>query len=296
MKKLLFFLLGCISCIGLSFYQNKTTVEAVDALALFKENFVGEFDNFQQCWQENTKTDNHRITIEHKHKHFHSAMRVTDMPNVYTITHYNGDDTTKIMGQRSVKITQGTGANELIMTIFDQKDPSKVFETVKWQLKDGKFEGKQDNSSNIWQLSKEGFFVLNDKSFSNASNVPYRLLKCRFFKGWIELPMDNVKKDSVYHYANLRIHDQGGHAQLKMPDGKLVNYSVELTQLIFGKNLPIMKLAVYEMPENQLEYNSHSISYTWTNPEAKRLGINLRKLISGWTLDDASMWNSDSKK
>jgi hypothetical protein len=280
----------------MSFYQNTKAQTNSNSLDIFNQYYIGEFDNFQQCWQENTKTDNHRVTIEHKHRHLHTAIRPTSTPYTYTVTHFNGDDTTKILGQRTVKAIQGKTENEVIMTVFDQKDPSKIFETITWLLKNGVFEGKEENNAHIWQLKKEGIFILNNKTFTNASNVPYQMLRCRFFKGWIQLAMDNIKKDSIYHYGNLRIHDQGGKVQLKMPDGKPVNYTVELTQLIFGKNLPIMKLAVYEMPADSLDYNSYSISYTWTNPEAMRIGINLRKLISGWTLDDPNMWNSDSKK
>ena len=296
MKSIISFFLGCLCCLSLAFYQKAESKQTADTLALFKTYFVGEFDNFQQCWQENTNTDRHRVAIENKHRHLHSAMQATATPNLFTITHFEEDDTSKILGKRSVKIEKDKTDNGIIMQVFDEKDRTKPIETVNWLLKDGVFTGQQDGLSNIWKLQKEGLFILNDRLFANASKEPYRMLRCRFFKGWIELAMDNVKKDSIYHYANLRIHDQGGHAQLRMPDGTPVNYTVELTQLVFGKNLPIMKLAVYEIPEKQLEYNSHSIAYTWTNPEAVRLGINLRKMLSGWTYDDPSMWNSDSKK
>ena len=33
----------------------------------------GEFDNFQQAWQENTEEDIHRIEVTEKHRHLHSV-------------------------------------------------------------------------------------------------------------------------------------------------------------------------------------------------------------------------------
>jgi hypothetical protein len=57
-----------------------------------------------------------------------------------------------------------------------------------------------------------------------------------------------------------------------------------------------MKLAIYDMPMDSVQINSHAISYTWLNPEAKRTGINLRKVISGWTLKEPGYVNSDNTK
>jgi len=71
-------------------------------------------------------------------------------------------------------------------------------------------------------------------------------------------------------------------------------YTAELTQLLFGQKLAIMKLAIYDMPLDSVEINSRSISYTWLNPEAKRSGINLRKVTSGWTLIEPGYINSDN--
>ena len=92
------------------------------------------------------------------------------------------------------------------------------------------------------------------------------------------------------------MHDQGDRIQLQFPDGSLGEYTVELTQLVYGKKIAIMKLAVYDLPASKLEINSRSISYTWTNPEAKRIGINLRKIVSGWTLIEPGYLNSNNMR
>jgi len=110
------------------------------------------------------------------------------------------------------------------------------------------------------------------------------------FSGWIQYPMSEFS-DSIYANRDLVIHDQGGMAELQLNG---VDYTVELTQLQFAKTIHIMKLAVYDMPIDSVGINSKSISYTWTTPEAKRLGINLRKVISGWTFIEPGYVNSNN--
>ncbi len=57
-----------------------------------------------------------------------------------------------------------------------------------------------------------------------------------------------------------------------------------------------MKLAIYQEPLDSINYHSRSIAYTWANPEAKRIGMNLRKISSGWTLIEPGYLNSDNLK
>ena len=120
-------------------------------------------------------------------------------------------------------------------------------------------------------------------------------MKCRFFSGWIQYPLPDIP-DSTFMMRNLKIHDQGGMQQLFLADGTPIDYTIELTQLVYGKRISIMKLAIYDMPKDSVDYNSRSISYTWTNPEAKRIGVNLRKIGSGLTLIEPNYMNSNNTK
>ncbi len=141
-------------------------------------------------------------------------------------------------------------------------------------------------------VKKDGdtIYISNLKHFKNKT--PYKFIKTRMFSGWIEVPLKQYG-DSIYRKSNLEIHDQGGMAEIDI-DG--TPYTAELTQLLFGKKLRIMKLAIYDMPMDSVGINSRSISYTWSNPESKRLGINLRKVVSGWTFIEPGYVNSDNTK
>ncbi len=141
-----------------------------------------------------------------------------------------------------------------------------------------------------FKLDVDTLWVTGMKHFKNQE--PYKFIRTRKFSGWIEMPSQKYK-DSINRNSNLTIHDQGGMAEIDI-DG--VQYTAELTQLLFAHKLPIMKLAIYDMPMDSVEINSRSISYTWLNPSAKRTGINLRKVVTGWTFIEPGFINSDNTK
>ena len=130
-----------------------------------------------------------------------------------------------------------------------------------------------------------------------ANPEPYRLLRGRPFCGWVEVPEGGpydpaVGSDTAYRRAaGLRIHDQGGLAEVVGADGRPL--TVELTQVVYGRTLGIFKLAVYDLPAAEVAHDSHAAAYVWAEPTARRLGLNLRDVVTGWTLDDAGLANSD---
>ncbi|QLG45058.1 hypothetical protein [Costertonia aggregata] len=129
-----------------------------------------------------------------------------------------------------------------------------------------------------FRLDGDMLYTKDSEYFDNP--FPYKFMRIRKFSGWIECPSPD-NEEETYHQGNLELHDQGGMVELDLDH---MEYTVELTQLIFAKKLAIMKLAIYDLPMAKVEINSKAISYTWVNPEAKRIGINLRKILSGWTL------------
>ncbi len=138
------------------------------------------------------------------------------------------------------------------------------------------------------RIDVDTLFVSGLNHFENKNS--YKFIRARTFSGWLEYPMKQYK-DSVYRQGNLEIHDQGGMAEI---DIEGVRYTAELTQLVYGKRLAIMKLAIYDMPMDSVGINSRSICYTWVNPKAKRIGINLRKMITGWTLIEPGFQNQNT--
>jgi len=208
---------------------------------------VGEWDNFQQYWQENTEEEIHGIKTDDKHKHL--SLKIKEEKK----------------GSFLIEVREGRNGENFIENLYFTK---------------------KDLKNNYVTLSGDTLFIKGENHFKNKD--AYKFIRVRKFSGWIEYP---ITEDNVHHQGNLEIHDQGGMAALDI-DG--VDYTVELTQLIYGKKLEIMKLAIYDMPLNKVDINSTSISYTWVNPDAKRIGINLRKVISGWTFIEPGLVNQNT--
>ena len=245
--------------------ENKTILSLFQAL-------VGEFDNFQQVWQQNTDTEIHVLKTDSPHNHFHLTIEKlepsSDFEAIFSVNFMSDKE----------KITE----------IWQFKDEQMFIENQSFEIAFVDEVWTIQNTDRTIEIAKNRLKILDSGYFSNAEKVAFKMNRCRFFTGWIEIP-DPENAEKIYRFPNLRLHDQGDSVQLVMPDGSLGKYTVELTQLVFGHTIFIMKLAVYELPKTDLEINSHSIAYTWTNPEAERIGINLRYIISGWTLENTGL-------
>jgi hypothetical protein len=283
-----FLVLGCFAA-TLPVFQLLNQYRKGEALL---QQLEGDFDNFQQVWQEHTKTGIHRVKTEAFHVNIHTAFRRTTIQGQQALyaRHYRDRDTNKVVGAE-LYLLQKNGMLKVYNLPLNAKPttlPEQPARIVQWQqLKNGTFE--LNDGQRRYQLQGDTLMARDLQTGGLlAHSDPHRLLRCRFFTGWIETPHPDYP-DSIYRYRNLRLHDQGDKVQLIMPSGQKGEYSVELTQLVYGKQIPIMKLAVYKLPAEQLEYNSFSAAYAWTTPESKRIGINLRYLTSGWTQEKSGL-------
>lgn len=181
----------------------------------------------------------------------------------------------------SLKIEE-TNSGKLNVEIREGRNGKTLVEKITWE----------DALLGYDVLKIEGDTLLLGGNAPFKNKDPYKFIRTRKFSGWIEVPMPQYT-DSIYRQRNLEIGDQGGMAELNVEG---IQYTAELTQLLFGHKLAIMKLAIYDIPLDSVQINSRSISYTWLNPEAKRTGINLRKVTSGWTFIEPGFINSDNTK
>lgn len=288
----------------LSALQISTAPGEKDLFQTIEMLLNGEFDNFQQTWQENTSEEIHRVEVEQPHQHIHTMFlpMETDLPgqSFFRVRHYKNRDTSQIIGEEIHRYRKGDQEDVVhseryaLIEAFDPKKPGVPLEELVWKWAgNGRIEGTSKQQNTHVVLSADQIEIQQKEGvFANVSGA-YHLKKCRFFSGWIEYPLPE-KPDSTFRMGNLTMHDQGSLIALIGPDGKEVGYSVELTQLVYGKEIAVMKLAIYEEPNEDINYNSRAISYTWTNPEAKRIGINLRKIVTGWTLIEPGYVNSDN--
>ena len=234
-------------------------------------SLIGEYNNFQQYWQENTEEELHRVDAPHQHQHRHLECVYDDSKNNLIIRLHAGRAKGELISEHMFKVE-----NDTIL-----------------------LDGKQMKNEGDLISNAEGFIRIEngDIHFSGleileqCGSSPYVFKPCRYFSGWIQYPPNIEQPDELYSLRDLEIHDQGGYVEL---DVEGVDYTVELTQLVYAKTLKIMKLAVYDIPMSEVGINSKAICYTWAEPEAKRLGINIRKVLSGWTMIEPGFVNSNN--
>jgi len=284
--------------------QSGLFAQSVEHKKLFDEivqNFQGEFDNFQQVWQENTKDDKHKVETSIGHQHIHSIFTFhpaqNDEPAFFEVVHQEGRGQKEILERYIFSLY----IDEVKRTVLSKQyvfEPNDVIpknwsdrEAIgawKWSRQSDGFIGSDAAGKTLFQLNRDTLKIAATEGvFKTSPETPYQMMRCRLFSGWIQYPIPAIA-DSTYFLRNLQIHDQGGMVQLVLDEKEKLDYSVELTQLVYGKRIAIMKLAIYDIPPEEVDFNSKSISYTWTDPTAKRIGINLRKIASGWTFIEPS--------
>lgn len=132
------------------------------------------------------------------------------------------------------------------------------------------------NKDEIW-IRDEAYDENGSYVFGHKGKIPHKLKRCRFYKGWLLLQKAGF--DDQYHsLRNLRWHDQGQRQRMYTEDGKATKYEVELANVVYGKDLEVLKLAIYEVGV------SKAVMYTWASPGGNNIGINLRWMQAGLTL------------
>jgi hypothetical protein len=98
----------------------------------------------------------------------------------------------------------------------------------------------------------------------------------RWFGGWAAIngagPKAGAENNDWHMDRALRLGSEGGRYALKWRDGAASGYSLVLERLTYRDgNVPVLKLSVVD------DSDGRTLAYSWANPEATRIGINL-----GW--------------
>lgn len=91
--------------------------------------------------------------------------------------------------------------------------------------------------------------------------------------------------DDWYGAYTLKLHDQGGRAAFGGGDTGAPPLVLRMRNVVWpsGPNKPSLVLYVHK-PEDP----DHAVSYSWADPGARRIGINLRWMQASCTLDTVS--------
>ncbi|WP_448581132.1 hypothetical protein [Thermaurantiacus sp.] len=124
----------------------------------------------------------------------------------------------------------------------------------------------------------EGRALTADEVKAGRPLVPgAELRKARPFACWAAIP----KADGGWWGGrDLALHDQGGMARLATDEPVPQRFELRLRNVVWpsGPNRPSLVLYVHEPG------NPRAIAYAWANPEATRVGLNLRAVQASCTL------------
>lgn len=321
MKKRKLIILAVTVLISVSTVFPKSNLK--DDLKLFESWFAGRFDNFAQFYNDNeikfeyphqhihsifkkvdlpaigqstffvqqyldgdeSKVYRQRLynfTINKQEKALQLTIYNFDDEKKYRDSHL---DTNKLNGLTMLNLTTTQGCEVYWklnksgdkFTGYMKKDGCKVVSKRSGKtiiISDDLFLTKDEIWINDQAKDEQGNYV-----FGNKSGIHAKLKRVRWFEGWTsilksgETPLTNKDFPAEDYEGKLKIviHDQGGIVKLND------KYSIQLAQLQHKSGVWVMTLSLLE------NSTGRKVAYTWTNPEAEKLGINLRWVQSGFT-------------
>lgn len=118
-------------------------------------------------------------------------------------------------------------------------------------------------------------------SLDGEKKRPYALERARVFQCYMDVPGVGGGRDIPYRRYQLgEVHDRGGKAEVTLDDGQQlyvrlqnVRWPINNLENIFTRHF--MVLYVGETKDDE----STEIAYTWTQPKAQRIGLNLKSLL-----------------
>ena len=129
-------------------------------------------------------------------------------------------------------------------------------------------------------------FVLAPALFiAPVYGTPSELEKATYYKGWMAVKKHMVEPDadlSEWIFARIeRMHNQGQKIPLLDDSGNKTGYTLSLEAVIYQETrVPVLKVGVID------DRTGYTLSYSWADPEAHRVGLNVRWFQAGLTRID----------
>lgn len=289
----------------------------------FLQWFPGEYDNNEQVWQQGVDEVAEEDRLEHIHHIFLPVEAPAIGENTFFVRQYMADDYENVYRQRLYNMKQDEETGLVQLQIFSFKDEAKYRNTdqdssiiesitveevrnmpgcdVFWSYRGDHYIGEMKEKACFYFSERMGKNIyitdtltltdseiwINDRAFDEEGNKifgsdePHKNRKVRYFKGWAavqkKLIDESAAEDEMIFIGGLRMHNEGQVIPLITEEGVNTGYSVELAQLTYqNTNTEILKLAL-------IDKDGVSFTYIWADPQARRIGINLRWMQVGMT-------------
>jgi len=116
-----------------------------------------------------------------------------------------------------------------------------------------------------------------------------QLRRARAVSCWVAIRKDKPKQDGSEDWFfdnNVHIHDQGGRSLLGGGETGSQQVMIRLRNVTWDKdstNAPVLALYIHKADNWE-----HAESYSWAAPDSERVGINLRWVQTGCSIDGAT--------
>lgn len=283
--------------------------------------FDGEFNNYQQVWQE--KQDK----AEHPHEHIHSIFARVNLPSfgkhVFYVKQYMDADPSKIYRQRLYTFRPNLEEKAIQLDIYSfpvdslyidgHRYPEKLAKlkpsdmrnipgcAVYWikqqdhyigYMKDkacffpSRRTGKNIYITDSLKLTKDEIWI-NDQARDEEGNYVFGNKaniphKLKKCRYFNGWIAIKTKGKQTMNVKNLRLHNQGDRKQLSYKGGSLSPYIVELAEVNYQNDKTVIKLSFYKKDENSEE--EKLIASTWCDLTSKQIGLNTDAIQAGFKL------------
>ena len=124
-------------------------------------------------------------------------------------------------------------------------------------------------------------------AFGHPDGAPHINRRMQYYKGWAVVRAGGPDYDRAAPewrlHKGIQLHSEGSDVALRDESGETIPYRVELARLTrSASNTHLLKLAIVDVETDK------TVAYTWTDPKAERVGINIGWAQVGLTREPVS--------
>ena len=176
---------------------------------------------------------------------------------------------------------------------------------VHWRFVEDRYVGEMDDGACFYFSSNLGQNVyitdtltltadeirISDTAYDENGNrlfgrdEPHVNRKVRYFDGWAAVRRgsfepDTAEPDEMLLVSGLRLHNEGQILPLVTDAGDDTGYALDLARLTYqNTRVAVLRLGVLDTATGE------TVAYSWADPDAGRIGINLGWMQAGLTAD-----------
>jgi len=292
--------------------------------------FPGRYDNQEQVYFDEEMDAPAEARNERTHHIFFPADLPAFEGRTFYIQQSSGDDLSEIYRQRIYAFAPDYAEGAVRLTIYTPKTPDKMRDAhedpsklkglrprdmmerpgceVFWKRRANQFHGYMKEGACTFVSERSGKRIViqdelaltdreiwvrdtaTDESgayvFGNKAGVPHKNRKARVFTCWMSIA--KAGEGDWSFSQGLKLHDQGGMVWAKTDDPPPREAGFKLRNVVwpYGANKPSLVLYAYRPGEKT------AAAYGWSEPEAERVGLNLRWVQGSCSLDRSDWANA----